>query len=274
MRLRSQAVSYLLLGFVVLFAVFPLSWTILSSFKANNELLGGTITILPTRPSLVQYEELFSKTPFVGDLINSVAVAIGTAVISAVIAVLGAYALARFKIRIRRTIASFTMVLYLIPPITLLVPLFVVFRQLRMLDSLLSLVVAHITYTLPFALWMLWLFMRSIPTYFDDAATVDGASKLQILWHVILPLIRPAVIAVIIFSFMASWNDFLYAFTIINSSNNWTVVLFLNSYGSSETVQWGILMAANTLVGGVPMITLGYIYTYLLQGFGSYATRD
>jgi ABC-type glycerol-3-phosphate transport system permease component len=251
----------------------PFLWMISTSLKDPAEIALREPTIIPRSFEVNHYVEVFSVGQFGQYFINSLIVSIATTVISVTLATLSGYAFARFRLPGGRGILFGILATQMFPAILLAIPLFILIRNLGLLNSLAGLVLVYTTFALPFCVWMLRNYFLTIPRDLDDAAVVDGATKLQALRTVILPVAMPGIIATALFSFILSWNEFLYANTFISSSDRRTVSVGLQSLIGEYTTNWGLLMAGAVVTTLPIVIAFFFVQRQLTQGLAAGAVK-
>ena len=232
---------------LLLWSLVPVYWIFITSFKQEQEIYAYPPTFVPMAPTLTQYATVLFHTGFPMFIRNSVIVAGVTTLISAATGALGAFAIARIRFAGRAAVARLIVVAYLLPPSLLFIPLFIVLQRLGLVDSLGGLIAAYLTFSIPFSTWMLIGHIRTIPSELDEAARIDGASRLQVLLRVILPLTLPGLSVVSLFAFTHAWNEFLYALVFVYSNGTRTITAGLASLTMGDTFIWGQLMAASVL---------------------------
>jgi multiple sugar transport system permease protein len=247
---------YGVVGCAVLLWMGPVLWIVSVSLRPRPEIASNVLALLPGRPTLANFEEVLLATRMPEYFVNSVIIAGGAAVAGVVVAALGAFVLARGRVRGRQRILSWMLSLRMVPPIAIVVPFYMMFRQFRMHDTYTGMIIAYLPLTVPFALWLLYGYMRDIPPELDEAAALDGCSAWHLFWWVILPASRASMAVAAIFTFIAAWNEFLLAL-ILTGSNTKTFTVGMSEFILSYEVQWGQLCAATTLFL-VPL--LGAIY--------------
>lgn len=253
--------------------VAPFLWMISTSLKNPAEVALRDPTVIPRTLEFDNYSNVFSRGNFGRYFWNSVLVSTATTLLSVALATLAGYAFARIRLFGGKALLFGILATQMFPAILLAIPLYVLLRQLGLLNSLLGLVLVYTTFALPFCVWMLRNYFMSVPTELDDAARVDGASRLQALFGVILPVAIPGIVATSIFAFILSWNEFLYANTFISSSNKRTVSIGLQSLIGEFTTDWGVLMAG-AVVTTIPVIVVFFaIQRYLTQGLAVGAVK-
>jgi len=242
---------------VVLLAVWtvPILWGLLTSFKNEKEVLAYPPRVLFT-PTLDNYREvLFGPTNIVPNLTTSLIVALGTTLLTVAIAVPAAYAFARLRLRGKRALGFYVLATQLVPPIGLIIPYFLILNRIGWMDSYRGLILIYLTFSLPFAIWLLVSYFEDIPREMEEAALLDRASRLQALWHVVLPQARGAIAVAVIFVFLNAWNEFLFA-VVLGGARVKTVTVSMYNYINTEQTQWAQLAAA-ALIAMLPVIVLG-----------------
>jgi ABC-type glycerol-3-phosphate transport system permease component len=248
---------------------YPLFWMLVSSIKQNPDIFRSPPTFWPTlTPTLAHFRTLLETTNYLLYLRNSVVIALTATALSVIVAVPAAYALTRYHFPLKREMAWFVLLLYLFPPIMLIIPLFVLFTRLGLSNTLTALVVGHTTLTLPFALWLLWAFFKTIPLSLEEAAWMDGASRARAVRDVVLPLSVPGLACVAIFTFVVSWSDYFFAFAMVTEEEIKTITLGAYALIDIEAAEWGRVLAAGVLIAFPPLLGLFFIQRYLLKGFG------
>ena len=246
-RRPAATVAVYLAAFVVgLFAVAPFLWMLLTSIKPDGEILQRTPSLWTSDPQFGRYADVFDAG-FATALRNSLIVAIGTTVAGVAVAALAGYALARFDLPLRRYLLLMVMGVQMFPLVVLIIPLFVVMKALGLLDSWVGLVIAYLSFTTPLAVWLLRSFFETIPRDLEEAAMSDGATRFGAMVRVIFPLAGPGLAATAIFSFIAAWNEFLFALTFVQRENLRTLPVALSSFVGQEQADWGLIMAASVL---------------------------
>jgi ABC-type glycerol-3-phosphate transport system permease component len=286
-----QVVAYLALLLITFFICFPLIWALSTSLKAPKDVMATPPRLLPPQPTLENYRNLVtgkqqyfradqSYVPttaapqhFTSWFANSVVVSLGSTAISILISTLAAYSVTRFRYRGRRIVPYFSLLGYMLPSIILVFPLFLVMAELRLTNSLWSLTFGYVSITLPFCMWLLWAFFRGIPIELEEAAMIDGASRLRVFVDIVLPSAAPGIIAAAIFSLIVSWNDFLFARVFINSIENLPLTVGVMHFFEGTHVDWGLMMASAVLMT-VPMAILFMLMQrHLVAGFGAGAVK-
>ncbi len=265
----SRAAAWALRLGLFAFCAFPLYWMVVSSLKVSHELLASPPTFWPHEWELRAYRKLFYETNFWTYFQNTVIVSALTTVIVLVAGVIGAYSLTRYAFRGRTFVARLTLLAYMFPPIIMLVPLFLLARQLGLVNSIPGLALTYISFSLPYALWILRAFFQSIPLELEHAALIDGANRAQALVYVVMPLALPGIIATAIFTFIVAWNDFLFALVLIGQDELKTLAIGINEFFHMAVVDWGLIMAAGVMVTIPALVFFIAVQRYLIAGWGA-----
>jgi len=270
-RLFRVYIPVALFTFVTL---FPFYWMAITSIKSNSELLDHTKNpLFVLQPNLQNYADLFFKTNFIRWTINSAVVALASTFISLTIGSAGAYALTRLRFPGRRVFGALVLITYLVPPGLMFIPLYRTFIQIGYSNSLGTLILAYPTFLVPFVTWLLMGFFRSIPRELEEAALVDGATRLQTLGRIVLPLAAPGLLAAGLFCFTLSWNEFLYALIFIADDNLRTLPVGLSEFVVSDFAFWGQLMAAAALASLPVVLVYIYLHKYMVSGLTAGAVK-
>jgi len=253
--------------------LFPLFWIISISLKGDTEQFATPPTLIPIEPVLSNFQRLLSETNFPVYIANSLVVAFATVVLALAVGCPAAYAMARFKMLSRPELTSLVLLTYMFPPILLGIPLFVIFSQVGLANSYLGLVLAHTTFALPFVMWMMRDFFLAVPIEMEEAAMVDGCGRLRLLWIVVIPIARPGLIAAGIFTFMLSWNDYIYALILMKSESRKTISVGLSLFIDSTTIEPGLMMAGAVLITVPVLVCFMFVQRHLVQGLAVGAVK-
>ncbi|MFD1831832.1 MULTISPECIES: carbohydrate ABC transporter permease [Streptomyces] len=265
---------------VALLVAFPLYWMVLSALKPEGELRSDGPRPWTSAPTLDAFRRVFEHQDLGRYFLNSLAVAGAVVVASALIAFLAATAVTRFRFRLRTTLLVMFLVAQTVPVEALTIPMFFLMRDLGQavpgigLNTLGSLILPHIAFSLPFAIWMLRGFVRAVPEALEEQALVDGASRARFLWQILFPLVLPGLVATSVFSFISTWNDFLFAKSfIISDTQNSTLPMALLVFLDAETPDWGGVMAASTVMTLPVLVFFVLVQRRLVSGLGG-AVKD
>jgi ABC-type glycerol-3-phosphate transport system permease component len=254
---------------LLFFTAFPFAWMIATAFKAPREIFVSPPTFFPHELTLANLARLFAETRFATYLANSATVASGTVLLTLAIATPGAYGLTRFRFRGRETISATILFTYMFAPIMIIIPFYVLMRTLGLANTRLGLVLAYTAFCLPFALWLLRTFFQAIPLELEEAAMTDGASRLQSVLHVVLPLALPGVVATGIFTFILAWNDYIFARVLISADELKTMPVGIADLYNASVVDWGMIMSAGMLVLLPVLAVFVFIQRYMVAGWGT-----
>jgi ABC-type glycerol-3-phosphate transport system permease component len=254
---------------LLIFGAFPLFWMLTTSLKPSAEIFATPPGLVPTHPTLDNFRRLFADTYFTVFFRNSVAVAGATVALTLTVASLGAYGLTRYAFRGRETVAALILLTYMFAPIMIIIPFYILVKQLGIVNTRLALVLSYTTFCLPFCLWVLRAFFQSIPLELEEAALVDGAGRGRTVWYVVLPLALPGLIAAAIFTFILAWNDFLFALVLITSDELKTLPVGVNDLFNATIVDWGMIMAAGVMITVPTVLFFAAVQRYLVQGWGA-----
>jgi multiple sugar transport system permease protein len=244
---------------IVIYALFPILWILSLSFKSSASISDGKL--VPTHPTWDNYRTIFNTGVFVRPLINSMGIAIISTVIAVTLAMLAAYAIARLNFPGKALVLSAALAIAMFPAISVVGPLFNMWRSLHLYDTWPGLIIPYMTFTLPMAIWVLSAFFREIPWELEQAAAVDGATPFQAFRKVIVPLAAPGVFTAAILVFFFAWNDFVFSITLTSTDRSRTVPAALNFFtGASQFEQPTGAIAAAAVVVTIPIIILVLLF--------------
>jgi multiple sugar transport system permease protein len=265
-RQGTRALQYVALGAYILFLGFPLLWLVSASVKSSQELASLDMNLIPTSLHWDNYTVALQKQGLARSALNSVIVSLLSMAFVVVLSIPAAYALARFKGTLRAAGIGWILVSQVFPVILIIIPLFIILRNLQLVDTLFGLVLVYTTFTMPFALWMLQGFVAAIPNDIEEAASIDGASRFQTLRAIVFPLLMPGIVATAMFSFVAAWNEFFFALVLIQSPENYTLPIALKLFvGGEGKVSLGPL-AAGAVLATIPSLVVFSILQRRLSG--------
>lgn len=267
-RLLRGVQGLVLLGLLV-YVLFPLYWSVTSAFKTTAELFQTPPAMIPQAPTLENFQRVMFDTIFPVWFMNSIIVSIMATVLATGLAALGGYGLTRANFGAKRSVARSILFVYMFPPILLALPLFVLFYQLDVLNSHISLALAHTALALPFAVWIMWQYFQTIPMSFEESAWINGASRLRAIWDIVLPMAMPGLIAVAIINFSFSWNDYTMAVTLMTDSEMLTFPVGVNQFIQQTAVHWGLIQAATVYIMLPAFLLVLFLQKYLIIGFGA-----
>lgn len=264
---------YLALALAALFAFFPIYWMLATSLRPNSEVFAFPPSLLPNTITLEHYQNFIRNPQLLRFLINSLLVASVTAAASLLVSTYAAYAFSKFRFSGRRSLMFLVLSAQMFPQALLLITLYLMFSQLKLLDTYLVLVLSFTTFTLPLCIWMLKGYFDQIPNDLIEAAKVDGANQLQIIHRVLLPITRPALVATGLFAFMRGWNDFIYALTLVGKDKMTLPPGLVLTYIGEFQAQWADMMAASLLVSLPLVIAFVIFQRHIVSGLTAGAVK-
>jgi multiple sugar transport system permease protein len=257
----------------------PFAWLFYSSVVGQTDLLSRPMHWWPERFTIDRYRAIFvgqgasAAALFRTAMVNSFLVGTGTVVISLTVGILGGYALARLRFPLRRTTLMSFLVTYMLPPITLIIPLYLLMSRFGLLDTRVGLVVVYCSLVTPFALWTMSNFFGALPVELEEAARIDGCSRLGALWRVVLPLARPGIIATALFGFLLCWDEFLYALIFTSTSSSKTIPVAIAEFTGRNAVDFGLIAAGGILASLPPLLITIVFQRYLIEGLSAGAVK-
>lgn len=256
--LVKRVLQWSVLGATLVIVVFPLYWMLLTAFDPPSLTYSAQISLIPKQITLAAFAQLLREYPFLLWMWNSAAVALASTLLAVVIGTFAAYSLARLRYPGRGFLAGVFFLAYIFPATLLIVPVFVILSVLGLTDDYLGLVLSYLIFTIPFCTWMLRAYLTSIPRELEEAALVDGATRIGAMFRIILPLAAPGVAAATIFAFTLSWNEYLYAFILMNDSSKMTLSPGMTKLVFGDIFLWGMIMAGATLMS-LPVVVLYFV---------------
>jgi len=272
LSVRGQAI-YWSAAILLIFTAFPFFWMLSTSFKPLREIFVSPPYLLPKDFTLANFARLFEQTRFLTYFKNSLFVSSSAVVFTMAIATAGAYSLTRFKFYGREKIASLILFTYMFAPIMIVIPFYVLIKKIGIANTHLALIMAYTAFCLPFSLWLLRAFFQSIPLVLEEAALVDGATRLRAVVHVILPLALPGIIATAIFTFILAWNDYIFVRILITSDNLKTLSVGIADLHNATVIDWGMIMSGGMLITIPVLVFFIFIQRYLIAGWGTGAVK-
>jgi ABC-type glycerol-3-phosphate transport system permease component len=250
---RARRAGLNLLGLLVaLIALFPIFWMVSTAFKPATEWYTLTPHPLPAHPTLGNFRAVINGSvvgiPYWNFLKNSLFVTVTAVVASSFIALLAAIAVGRFRFRFRTTYLIMLLIVQMLPQQALVIALFIDFRSLNLLDSLVGLILVYTAFALPITIWMLRNFVAAVPRELQEAAAIDGAGPMRIFWRILLPLVAPGLVATSVFAFVFAYNEFIFALTFLGTDTaKFTLPIYVQYFYGRNGADWGAIMAASTL---------------------------
>jgi len=272
-RLRHNILLGLSIVILMVLVLAPFYWIFSASIKVPQEIIAQKPTLFPQSFTTQHYAKLFNESEFPTYLRNSLIVAAVTMMITVVLSTLAAYGLYRIRFPGRNMLFRIILITYAFPGVLLLVPLYQMMVALGLVDRLLALIIVDVTLAAPFAVWMLQAFFRTIPPELEEAAALDGATRLGIIVRIMLPLAAPGVASIAIFAFIISWTEYLFASILIISEANRTVPVGLAGIIGQYQVDWGLLLAGATVTTLPVLVLFGLVGRNFVEGLTAGAVR-
>ncbi|KGQ54353.1 carbohydrate ABC transporter permease [Gallibacterium anatis] len=241
-------VAHLFLLIATVVAVFPLVWIIISSIKGKGELTSEPTRFWPKVFTLDYFEHVINDLHFIVNIQNSLVIALITTLIAIIISAMAAYGIVRFFPKLGAVMSKLLVTTYIFPPILLAIPYSIAMAKVGLTNTMTGLIVVYLSFSVPYAVWLLVGFFRTVPIEIEEAARIDGANKFTVFFKIVLPLVTPGIVATAIYTFINAWNEFLYALILVNDTSKMTVAVALRSLNGAEILDWGDMMAASVLV--------------------------
>jgi multiple sugar transport system permease protein len=264
---------YLLLFSITGIIIFPFYWMIVQSIQKES-VFSWPPKIIPKGISFKNYLNIFYEKPMVIWLLNTCIVTLTTTIISILVSIGAGFSLSRFRNYLNLSLGFIILITQMLPATLLVIPMYIIYKNLGLIDTLESLILSNIALTLPLSIWMMKGFFDSIPRELDEAARLDGCSIIQLLYKIILPINLPGIVAVSVFVFMLSWNEFFFARTFLSSQNNWVLSVGLSSFVEEYVVKWNSMIAAGVIFAFPPVFFFMLVQKYLLHGLTGGALKE
>lgn len=259
-------ICHLYLIVLSIIALFPLVWVLLSSVKASGELTSHPTSFLPKAFTFINYQNVINNLGFTVNIVNSLIIALITTIIAITVSSMAAYGIVRFFPKFGNVMSRVLVTTYMFPPILLAIPYSLVMAKIGLTNTRLGLIIVYLSFSVPYAVWMLVGFFKTVPIGIEEAARVDGANKVVTFIRIVLPLVAPGIVATAIYTFINAWNEFLYSLILINSTDLMTVSVALKSLQGAEILDWGSMMAASALVVIPSVVFFTFIQKHIAGG--------
>lgn len=278
-KVSYRLVLYIIVVVILIFTCFPFFYMISTSLKSSDEIFVRPPTLLPRYPRVEAYFNLItgrsnSAFDFRIGFLNTFKVSIVTTIIAIFTAACGAYGISRFNFIGRKFISQSILTTQVLPGVILLIPLYLMFGKYGLQNSHFGLSLAHITFALPFSTWMLKGFFDIVPSSIDAQAMIDGCNRWSAFLRIVLPIVRPGLVATSIYTFILSWNEFLFASIFLNRYDKWTLSVGLTSFKGQYLIQWNELMACSLLVSLPIIVIFSVLERYLVAGMTAGAVKQ
>lgn len=267
-------IRFVVLAFYLLLVLLPIYWMLVTSFKVNSEIINTQlITYWPQEPTVANYVGLFGTMNYGVYIKNSLIVTLATAVVVTILSIYGGYGLARFSFRGKGPAVIFLLITQMIPSILVIIPLYIVFSKLGLIDTHMSLFIYYTVINIPFCVITMRSFFERIPYALEEAAYVDGCSRGQTLWKIVLPVMFPGIVAVFVFAFIGAWNELIAGTIFLNTQKMWTIPIGLKSFVGKYNVDWGSMMAGGALALLPTAVMFVFVQKYIVEGMTAGAVK-
>jgi multiple sugar transport system permease protein len=271
LRAISTMLIYLVVIVAVILSLAPILYLLVTSFKAP-ELTFAIPPVWNFKPTLKNYTDVFVGGEFTRYFVNSLVIALSTTFIALVLGAFAAYGFARFRFRGAFWLRMSALIPQMLPPITIIVPLYILFNGLQLTDTRTGLIIAYLTFTVPLAIWMMIGFFEDVPMDLEESAMIDGCTRLEALFRVSVPIVTPGLAATAILCFLYCWNEFLYA-VILTGRTARTLPVTITSFMTNKAILWGRIAASGSLVL-IPVLIFALLaQRYLIQGLSRGAVK-
>lgn len=268
-----KSFNYLIAILLVLLSIFPIVWLFLTSIKSTNEIYSWPVKIFPSQPTIQNYVNLFQMGSFGRYYLNSFIVSGSATILILITGTLAAYSFARIQFRGKRSLMMIVLALLLFPPVAVVPPLFLIFRNLNLINNYISLILGHTALYLPLAIWILMNYFRTLPKNIEDSARIDGCNTFQMIFKILLPMSLPGLIAAGLITFVFSWNEFLLSLVLLSKNEMRTVVVGISLYPGEYSFPWELISSAIVLAI-IPIILLTLVFQkYIISGLTAGSTK-
>lgn len=281
-KFKGIHILYIVLGIIVAIGVLaPVAWMFITSIMYPKDLTASPLHLIPDEATFSRYAEVFSSERtsdpayiFRIALKNSTIIALCVTAVSLIFGTFASYAFARLSFRGRGSMMMLILFTYMLPPVALVIPLYKIFNQLHLLDSKFGLIIMYLSFILPFIIWSMQGFFSSISKYYEEAAAIDGASRIQILWHIFFPIARPGAIATGILAFLMSWDEFFYSLVFTSSLNAKTIPLAIAEFNGKFTIDYGMISVAGIIGSLIPVLIAIIFQKYIVMGMSAGGVKE
>ena len=268
-------IRVLILIFFFLLVVLPIYWIVVTSFKSSGEILDlNNITYFPKAFTWKNYTDLFEQFNYGVLLKNSLLVSVASALVVTVFSMLGGYSLARYKFKGKQTVILFFLVTQMIPGILVIIPLYIIFSKMGLINTHIGLFIFYVTANLPFCVITMRSFFERIPVTLEEAARVDGCTKMQSLFKIVFPIMFPGIVSVFVFGFIGAWNELIAGSIFISTPEMWTIPVGLKTLIGKYNVEWGLLMAGGVMVLLPTAVMFAAMQKFIVEGMTAGAVKE
>lgn len=264
---------YAYLTVLAVFSAFPLLWLFMCSIKSSSYLLMNPTSLFPTKATLENYYNVMVNLKLGVNIKNSLIVSLATTLIATVVSSMAAYGIIRFFPKLGNAMSKMLIMTYMFPAIVLVIPYAVVMGKIGLTNTRMGLIIVYLSFNVPYAVWLLTGFFKTVPLEIEEAARIDGAGRIQTFRKVVLPLVAPGLVATAIYMFINSWNEFLYALILTSSSDITTLSIKLHTMQGADVLNWGDMMAACMVVVLPSVVFFCFIQKYIAGGMTEGAVK-
>ena len=272
-KFLGRVVLYTLVLIIVTVTAAPYLWLIISSVSNKIELLERKIFLIPKHFTLTNYVNLMSRD-FIPAAINSIVITSSVVAISLILGVIAAYAYSRFEFRGRGSLLSLSLFTQMIPPIALIIPMYIIFKRLDLVNHRSTLIVIYLSLVLPYLIWIMKSYIDVTPKDLEEAAMIDGCSRLRSFYHVVLPVIKTGLAATVIFAFIITWNEFFYAFSLTKTLDAKTLPVLIYDFNSKFGANYVMSATAGVIASLPPVLVALFFQKYIISGLSAGAIKE
>jgi len=272
-KVLNRVILYFLVLVIIVVTLAPYLWLVISSISTRVELLDRQIFLIPHKITLANYRDLMSKD-FIPATMNSIIVTSSVVVISVIIGVLAAYAFSRFRFRGRNPLLNLSLFTQMIPPIALIIPMYIIFKRLDLINQRVTLIAIYLSLVLPYLIWIMKSYIDVTPKTLEEAAMIDGCSRLRSFFFVVLPMISTGLAATVIFSFIITWNEFFYAFSLTKTLDAKTLPVLIYDFNSKFGANYVMSATAGVLASLPPVLIALLFQKYIITGLAAGAVKE
>lgn len=264
---------YAYLTVLAVFSAFPFLWLFMCSIKSSSDLLTNPTSLFPTKATLENYYNVMVNLKLGVNIKNSLIVSLATTLIATVVSSMAAYGIIRFFPKLGNAMSKMLIMTYMFPAIVLVIPYAVVMGKIGLTNTRMGLIIVYLSFNVPYAVWLLTGFFKTVPLEIEEAARIDGAGRIQTFRKIVLPLVAPGLVATAIYMFINSWNEFLYALILTSSSDITTLSIKLHTMQGADVLNWGDMMAACMVVVLPSVVFFCFIQKYIAGGMTEGAVK-
>ncbi|MCL2654869.1 MAG: carbohydrate ABC transporter permease [Coriobacteriia bacterium] len=272
-KVLNRTVLYFLVLVIIVVTLAPYLWLVISSFSTKIELMSRQIFLIPHTITFANYKDLMSRD-FIPAAMNSIIVTSSVVVISVIIGVLAAYAFSRFRFRGKNPLLNLSLFTQMIPPIALIIPMYIIFKRLDLINQRITLIMIYLSLVLPYLIWIMKSYIDVTPKTLEEAAMIDGCSRLKSFFFVVLPMISTGLAATVIFSFIITWNEFFYAFSLTKTLDAKTLPVLIYDFNSKFGANYVMSATAGVLASLPPVLIALLFQKYIITGLAAGAVKE